>query len=92
MPRTSSLRPAASAVRRFTRWSKQFTNADLGRLLAVDSSYIAHLRSGKRMPSLQVAVRVQLATRGTSGGEIHPCEWVGHRPRKASAPAEEAAA
>lgn len=77
--------PAPSrAAKRFARWSKGYTARELAELLGVDPSYISHLRAGRYTPSLVVAVRIQVASRGSEVGEIFPHEWVRPSTRKAS--------
>lgn len=83
--------------RRFDRWAEEKGGGRAAaELLGTHEAHVSHLRSGGRTPSLQLAVKIQLATRGSKVGEIHPCEWVRIGTRKASstspAPAEEAAA
>lgn len=82
-------------ARRFDAWAEEIGGNVAAELLSVGESTVSRLRSGKRVPSLALAVRIQRATRGWTGGEIVAAEWVPVRaPRSAepSQPAEVAAA
>lgn len=68
--------PHKQALARFARWSRLYTATELAALLGVDRTYIAHLRAGRCRPSLEIAARIERASRGWQAGPIMAASWV----------------
>lgn len=76
---------------RFKSWMREakWTTVALGERLDVDPSYLSHLRAGRHLPSLRVAVAIERLSADWPHGPIRPDEWL--RPAiTTDAPAEPA--
>jgi transcriptional regulator with XRE-family HTH domain len=75
-----------SARERFDAWTRRsgLSTRAIGALIGCHSSYVTHIRKGRRRPSLEIAAAIARETRNLRGGPIRPEHWLA-QPRPAEA-------
>lgn len=63
------------ALSLFIRWTDEVGVAKAAEALDCDPSFISHMRSGKKRPSLEKAAALERATRKWAHGPIRAIDW-----------------
>lgn len=63
------------ALALFIRWTDEVGAAKAAEVLGCDRSFISHVRSGRKKPSLEKAAALERATKKWQGGPIRAVDW-----------------